>query len=59
MSDDLQNRGPADRSRINVNESWEVRWWCNKFGVSEAQLRAAVAAVGTSASKVEEYLRRR
>lgn len=58
MSDDLSNRGPADRSRVNVNEPWEVRWWCQRFGCTESQLRGAVNAVGTSADAVEHYLRR-
>ena len=48
MADDLKNRGPQDRSRVNVNEDWEVTYWCKEFGCSEAELRAAVAAVGVS-----------
>lgn len=31
MVDDLTNRGPADRARVNVNEEWEVRYWCKEF----------------------------
>ncbi len=27
MADDKTKRGPADRSRINVNEEYEVRYW--------------------------------
>jgi len=27
MADDLTNRGARDRSRINVNEEHEVRYW--------------------------------
>ncbi len=56
MVDDLDKRGPADRQRINVNEDWEVTWWCRKFGVTEAQLRAAVKAVGVMAKDVARYL---
>jgi hypothetical protein len=58
MVDNLQNRGPADRSRINVHESWEVRWWTQELGISEAQLRAAVDAVGVSAANVRCHLGR-
>ena len=39
MSDDLRNRGPADRSRVNVNEPWEVAYWTNALGCTEAELR--------------------
>ncbi|WP_313621384.1 DUF3606 domain-containing protein [Achromobacter sp.] len=58
MSDDLNNRGPQDRSRVNVNESYELRYWTKHFGVTEEQLRAAVKAVGPSATAVQEHLRK-
>lgn len=57
MSDNLQNRGPADRARVNVNEAWELKWWTAKFGCTEAQLREAVRKVGVMASDVERALR--
>jgi hypothetical protein len=56
MADDLSNRGPQDRSRVNVNEEWERRWWCKEFGCTEQQLRDAVRAVGVSADKVRQHL---
>jgi hypothetical protein len=59
MSDDLTNRGPADRARINVHEPWEVSYWCKEFGCTEQHLRDAVAAVGVMAAKVRERLKKR
>jgi hypothetical protein len=56
MSDDLSDRGPADRSRISLGEDWEVQWWTKALGVSEENLREAVAAVGNSANAVREHL---
>jgi hypothetical protein len=56
MADDLKNRGPADRARVNVNESWEVRYWCKEFGCTEDALRAAVKAVGVMVTDVRRYL---
>lgn len=56
MADDLTNRGPTDRSRINIHEAWEVRYWCNELGVTEQQLRDAVQAVGVSVAAVRKYL---
>jgi uncharacterized protein DUF3606 len=56
MSDDLTNRGAQDRSRININEPHEVRYWTGRLGVSEEDLRKAVAAVGVSAAQVAEHL---
>ena len=59
MSDDLTKKRPQDSSKVNVNETWEVKYWCSKFGCSETQLRAAVMAVGVSAKAVEAYLKNR
>lgn len=56
MSDDLSKRGPQDRSRINVNEPHELRYWTQALGVTEVQLREAVKAVGPSATAVREHL---
>lgn len=56
MSDDLTNRGPADRDRINIHERWEVTYWCKHFGCTEQQLVAAVKAVGVMASDVKRHL---
>ncbi|WP_063589406.1 DUF3606 domain-containing protein [Achromobacter ruhlandii] len=59
MSDDLKNRGAQDRSRINVNEAHELRYWTRELNVSEEQLRKAVQAVGVSATAVREHLTNR
>jgi hypothetical protein len=57
MSDNRQERGPLDRSRVNVNEDYEVRYWSKTFGVSEEKLKKAVEQVGPIAEKVEAFLR--
>ena len=57
MSDNLQDRGPADRARVNVHETHEVRYWTQKFNCSHEQLRAAVAKAGVMADAVERELR--
>jgi Protein of unknown function (DUF3606) len=56
MADNLKDRGPQDRSRINVEESWELQYWTKHFGVTEEQLRAAVKAAGPSAEAVGKQL---
>lgn len=58
MADDKNNRGPQDRSRINLNEDYEVRYWTDKLGVSKPQLEDAVHKVGFAAEAVEFELRR-
>ncbi|MBA1379503.1 DUF3606 domain-containing protein [Pseudomonas brassicacearum] len=58
MADDLSNRGPRDRSRINTSEEWELRYWTKEFGVTEDELKAAVAAVGAGAEDVRRQLKK-
>jgi Protein of unknown function (DUF3606) len=57
MADDKSKSGRQDRSRIDVNEDYELRDWSKKFGVTPEALKAAVKAVGTSASAVEQHLK--
>lgn len=59
MADDKTNRGPQDRSRINLSEHYEVRYWTDKFGITKADLQEAVRDVGSSADAVEQELRRK
>jgi hypothetical protein len=56
MADNLQDRGAADRSRINVHEAHELRYWTKALGVTEEQLKAAVAKVGVIAADVRRHL---
>lgn len=58
MADDTSLRGPQDRTRINVNEDYELRYWSDKFGVSKDALKAAVQRVGVMAADVEAELKR-
>lgn len=56
MSDNLGKRRPQDATKVNVNESWELNYWSEKFGVTKERLKEAVKAVGTSADAVKKYL---
>jgi hypothetical protein len=58
MADDKSKRGGQDRSRINMHEDYEIRYWTEKFGVSKEELQRAVEKVGPTASAVEQELRR-
>ena len=58
MADDRRLTGQQDRSQISLSEDYEVRYWTQKFGVSEDELRAAVNRVGRSAKTVERELAR-
>jgi hypothetical protein len=56
MADDLKDRGPADRSRINIHEAHEVGYWTKTLGVSGEQLKAAVAKARVMADAVRRQL---
>ncbi|MBA3479002.1 MAG: DUF3606 domain-containing protein [Lautropia sp.] len=36
MADDKTKPGGQDRKRISLSEDYEVRDWCDKFGVTSA-----------------------
>ena len=56
MSDDLTKKIPQDANRINLNQSWEVEYWCSELNCTEDELREAVEKVGDSVDAVREYL---
>lgn len=58
MSDDLTNRGNADRIRINVHEKHELAYWTKALGVTPDELRATVKRVGVMAADVRRALAR-
>jgi hypothetical protein len=51
-------RGSPPELAINLAENWQVRWWCEHFGVTHRELFEAIAAVGVSAEAVRRHLRR-
>lgn len=56
MSDDKSQTGGRDREVISLSEDYEVRDWAAKFGVTKAELRAAVGLVGDQVDDVEPEL---
>jgi uncharacterized protein DUF3606 len=56
MPDDPNKRGPADRDRINIHEPYEVRYWTQKWGVTEKQLKDCVRRVGVMVKDVQKCL---
>ena len=59
MSDDKSKRGGADRSRINLEQDYEVRDWTKSLGVTKTESIAAVKTVGNSPEKVREYIKKK
>jgi hypothetical protein len=51
-------RSARSELTINLNEHWQVRWWCDHFRVTHRELFDAIAAVGVSAEAVRRRLGR-
>ena len=58
MPDDTAQRSHQDQLMININEPHEVRYWTQRLGCSEQQLREAVAKAGAMAKDVRAILGR-
>ena len=56
MTDDKQTKGPVDRTKININEAYELQYWSIRFGCTTDELWDAVATVGVQVEDVAEYL---
>jgi hypothetical protein len=47
----------GNKTRIDLNQSYQVAYWKDRFGVTEEELSEAVHAAGALARKVEKYLK--
>ena len=54
--DDLSKKGQPDRSKINMHEEHEVRYWTKHLNVTMEELEYAVNKVGNSAAAVRKQL---
>jgi hypothetical protein len=52
----LTKRAQPDRSKINMSEDFEVRYWTKALGVGRDTLEKAVDKVGNSAATVRKEL---
>ncbi|WP_247517445.1 DUF3606 domain-containing protein [Bradyrhizobium sp. 190] len=60
MPTSLGNKGeaiPARDEPVDTEKPDRVQYWTDRFGCTEEQLKAAIAAVGPMASKVEVYVK--
>jgi hypothetical protein len=56
MVDNLKDRGAQDRSRVNIHEEHEVRYWTEKWGVTKDQMAKAIERAGVSVQAVAREL---
>lgn len=53
MSDDKNNRGQGDRSRVAAGEGYELSYFARKHGISEEQAKQLIAEVGNDRAKLD------
>jgi predicted RNA-binding protein YlqC (UPF0109 family) len=54
--DNLRKKGSQDRSKINLHEEFEVKYWMKELGVTKQQLEKVIDKVGNSAAAVRKEL---
>ena len=54
--DSLTKREQPDRSKINMHQPHEVKYWTRALGVTKEDLQKAVDKVGNSAATVRKEL---
>lgn len=54
MSDDTNNRGGQDRSRVAGDQEYEVRYFAEKHGISIEQAQRLIDQHGNSREKLDE-----
>jgi hypothetical protein len=54
---DKEARTPADTTQVNLEEDWEVRYWCERYDVDAETLRACVMEVGPRTEDIDRRLR--
>ena len=54
--DDLKKKGADDRTKINMNEAWEVDFWTHELAVSKDELQKVIDKVGNSTAAVRREL---
>lgn len=60
MSDNKNVKDYKDKTRINVNEPYEVAYWTKKWNITAKQLTDAVRSQDTtSVKKIEEFLKKK
>ena len=58
MPDNKKKTRPQDASRINMNQEYEVNWWCDELDCTRDQLARCVDRAGVMAKDVRACLGR-
>jgi NAD(P)H-nitrite reductase large subunit len=52
------DKAAPDRSKISIQNDYELKYWARHFGVAQEDLRRAIEKVGNSAASVRKELQR-
>ena len=55
MTEEPTSRGGKDRTRIDVGDDHDLRYWSRRLNVSRTDLKRAVDAVGTLSEDVARH----
>ena len=58
MVDEPANRAGKDRTRIDIGDDHDLRYWSRRFNVSRNEIRRAVEKVGVLTIDVARHLGR-
>ena len=56
MADDISPRHGQDRHRIDVDDQEDIRYWTERLGVTEEELRNAVHTAGIQIDDIRRHL---
>ena len=55
----VMRKAAPDRSKISIQNDYEVKYWARHFGVTPKHLQRAIEKVGNSATSVRKELKMR
>lgn len=58
MSDNTNIRQPEDPTKVNINQQWEIDYWCKKWSITKERLLKIVKKVGPMVVDIKKELGR-
>ena len=58
MINDTQAMMQPDEWKINMNDAWQVLWWCRYLGLTKSQLEQAIVSAGPVIVDLKQYIAR-
>jgi hypothetical protein len=55
MANETLQLGQQENWTINVQDAWEVLWFCRSLGITKSQLEGAINAVGSTVMDIKQH----